>query len=192
MKMPGMRQVRGILFLDYVRMLKAQKSVDWSKHLPAEDVAYLNARIDKDAWYPMESFERMGNAILGTVAGGQLVGVHHWGRLSASVLRAAFPMLLAPDDPVESVNRFRVLRATYFDFDSIEVTMLHEGEAQLVIHYYMGMPAEEAASVQTQGFFEGLLELAGAKDIRSTFREKSWAGDPRTLLDLKWRGPLDP
>jgi hypothetical protein len=189
--MTGVRQVRGILFLDYVRMLKAQKSVDWATHLPPDDVGYLSERIDPDGWYPMESFERMGNQILATVAGGQLLAVHHWGRLSASVLRAAHPQLLAQDDPVESLSRFRVLRATFFDFEAIEVPMLHDGEAQLVIHYYMGMPAEEAAAVQTQGFFEGLLWLAGAKDVRSSFREKSWEGAARTLLDLKWRGPWD-
>jgi len=186
-----MRQVRGILFVDYVRMLKAVKSVDWTTRLHPEDIAYLSQHVDPDAWYPMASFERMGNQILATVAGGQLIAVHHWGRLSASVLRDAHPTLLAPDDPVESLNRFRVLRATFFDFEAIEVPMLHEGEAQLVIHYYMGMPAEEAASVQTQGFFEGLLALAGAKDIRSSWRQKSWEGASRTLLDLRWRGPLD-
>jgi hypothetical protein len=66
------------------------------------------------------------------------------------------------------------------------VPMLHDGEAQIIIHYYMGTPAEEAASLQTQGFFEGLLALAGARSIRSSFREKSWKGDPRTLLELRW------
>ena len=50
----------------------------------------------------------------------------------------------------------------------------------------MGMPAEEAAAVQTMGFFEGLLELAGAKDIEAKFREKSWANDARTVLGLRW------
>lgn len=179
-----MRQVRGILFLDYVRMIKAHKSIDWG--LPPEDMSYLDERIDKDGWYPMASFERMGNAILQHVAGGQMQAVYHWGRMSAAQLRAAHPMLLAEGDPVETVNRFRVLRATYFDFEALTVPMLHDGEAQIIIHYYMGMPAEQAASLQTQGFFEGLLELAGAKQIRSTFRETSWSSSTRTLLDLRW------
>ena len=95
-------------------------------------------------------------------------------------------MLLAPDDPVETLNRFRVLRETFFDFDALEVLLLHDGEAQIVIRYYMGMPAEEAASYQTMGFFEGLLELAEAKNITAQFRERSWAGDPRTRLVLTW------
>lgn len=181
-----MRNVRGVLFLDYVRMVKAHRGVDWSALLAPDDVKYLQAQIDTSAWYPMETFERMGNAILRFVAGGKLLPVQLWGRFSAAQLRAAHPMLLAPNDPVETLTRFRVMRETFFDFNALEVLMLHEGEAKIVIHYYMGMPAEEAASYQTMGFFEGLLELAGAKNIKAQFREKSWNGSTRTLLDLRW------
>lgn len=182
--------MRGILFLDYVRMLKAHKGVEWDTVLAPEDVPYLKQQIDITAWYPMATFERMGNAILRFVAGDKLLPVQLWGRFSAAQLRAAHPMLLAQNDPVESLTRFRVMRETFFDFPALEVLMLHEGEAHIDIHYYMGMPAEEAASYQTMGFFEGLLELAGAKDIRAVFREKSWNGSKRTLLDIKWTQPL--
>lgn len=184
-----MRQVKGLLFLDYVRMLKAHKGVDWTTVLDRDDLPFLDMKIDKAAWYPMASFERMGNAILKYVAADQLFPVQLWGRYSAAQLRAANPMLLAPGDAVESINRFRVLRETFFDFEALEVLMLHDGEAQIAISYLMGMPAEEAACVQTMGFFEGLLELAGAKDVRATFRAKSWAGAKRTLLGLRWTTP---
>jgi len=183
------RHVKGVLFLDYVRMLRAQKSAAWRARLLPDDLPFLDQRIDPSAWYPMATFERMGNAILEFIAGNQLFPVRMWGRLSASTLRAAHPMLLAPRNPVETLNRFRVLRETFFDFDALQVLMLHDGEAQIAIQYHMGMPAEEAASVQTQGFFEGLLELASARDIDSTFREKSWEGQPRTRLDLRWTPP---
>ena len=46
-----MRHVRGVLFLDYVRMLRSQKAVDWSTHLPPEDLTYLSTKIEPDAWY---------------------------------------------------------------------------------------------------------------------------------------------
>jgi len=184
-----MRNVRGILFLDYVRMLKAHKGVDFSQHLAPEDLPHLTSRIEPNAWYPMATFERMGNAILRFVANGQLLPVQLWGRMSAAQLRTAHPMLLEPGDPVETLTRFRVMRETFFDFNALEVMMLHEGEAKIIVHYYMGMPAEEAASYQTMGFFEGLLGLAGAKDIFAAFREKSWNGSRRTLLDLRWTTP---
>lgn len=184
--------MKGVLFVDYVRMLRGFKDVDWSAHLPAEDLAFLAARIDPVGWYPMATFERMGNQILRVVARGDMFAVQMWGRLSVDQLRAAQPMLVEPGDPIETLNRFRVLRSTYFDFDALEVLMLYDETAQIAIHYHMGMPAEEAASMQTIGFFERLLEIAGAVEIQARFKTRSWTGDPRTVLALSWRTPRAP
>ncbi|MFT3699696.1 MAG: hypothetical protein QM831_41490 [Kofleriaceae bacterium] len=181
-----MRQVKGLLFLDYVRMIRSNKNVEWEAMLAAPDFQYLTETIDVSGWYPMATFERFGNAILKFVARDQMLAVQLWGRFSASQLHAANPMLLAPGDPLESINRFRVLRQTFFDFDALEIPLIHDGAAQIIIRYYMGQPAEEAACYQTLGFFEGLLELAGAKQIDARFRQRSWDGDPQTRLDLKW------
>jgi hypothetical protein len=181
------RNVKGVLFADYVRMIRSHKSVDWSCELPPEDLSHLKAHIEPGAWYPMATFERMGNGILRHVALGDLQGVRMWGRFSVDQLRAAQPMLVAEGDPLETLNRFRVLRASYFDFQALEVPMANEHQAHIVIHYHMGQPAEEAASMQTMGFFERLLEVAGATNVSARFVERSWAGDARTLLELNWR-----
>jgi hypothetical protein len=185
-----MRQVRGVLFLDYVRMLRSQKVVDWAKHLATHDLQYLQMHIDPTGWYPMATFERLGNAILATITRGELFPVQLWGRYSAAQLRAANPLLLQPNDPPETLSRFRVLRETFFNFNALEVPLLHDDEANIVIRYHMGMPAEEAAAYQTLGFFEGLLELAGGKDVRSEFQHKSWNGDERTMLVIRWTPPM--
>ena len=187
--MSGMRQVRGVLFVDYVRMLRSQKSVDWARYLAPQDLPYLQLLIDPDGWYPMATFERMGNAILTTVTRGELFPVQLWGRYSAAQLKNANPLLLEPNNPPETLSRFRVLRETFFNFNALEVLLLHDDEAHIVVRYHMGMPAEEAASYQAMGFFEGLLELAGAKDIRAVFQDKSWEGDERTVLVLRWKSP---
>ncbi|MGE0545452.1 MAG: hypothetical protein AB7O24_09925 [Kofleriaceae bacterium] len=184
-----MRLVRGVLFVDYVRMLRSQKSPRMAEFLNDSDVPYLRMSINSAAWYPMETFERMGNAILAIVANGQMFPVQLWGRYSVSQMLKTYPQLIAPNQPVESLNRFRVLRQTFFNFDALDVVLLHEGEAHISIHYHMGMPAEEAASHQTMGWFEGLLELAGARDVRAELRERSWAGDPRTLMVVMWTEP---
>lgn len=184
-----MRNVRGVLFVDYVRMLRSQKGADWAELLSPDDLPFLKTQIDPNAWYPMATFERMGNQILHRVARDELFPVQMWGRFQAAQLHGAHPLLLEPNNPVETLQRFRVLRATFFDFTAVEVPMLYDGEAHVVIRYHMGMPAEEAASYQTMGFFEGLLELAGAREIRARFAERSWAGDLQTLLLLHWTPP---
>ncbi len=168
-------------------MIRSQKGVDWTSELSPEDVPYLSSRIDADGWYPMETFERFGNAILKHVARSDLQAVRMWGRFSVDQLRAQNPSLLAEGQPVETLQRFRVLRATFFDFEALEVPMLLDDQAHVVIRYHMGQPAEEAASLQTMGFFERLLELAGAEDVAARFLQKSWEGDARTLLELAWR-----
>ena len=184
-----MRQVRGVLFVDYVRMLRATKVPTLTQHLDDEALSYLTQAIEKEAWYPMPIFEKLGCAILAIVARGEMFPVRLWGRYSATQLHKKYPTLLSPDEPVETLNRFRVLRETFFDFPALAVPLLHDDAAQITIAYHMGNPAEEAASYQTMGFFEGLLELAGAKDIHADFRTKSWDGDAQTLLTLQWQLP---
>ncbi len=187
--MSAVRQVKGVLFADYVRMIRAVKSYDWTKRLSPRELAFVKAPVDHAKWYPMDVFEQLGNAILEVIAQGQLELVRMWGRTQVDQLRAQQPILVADRDPVETLNRFRVLRSTYFDFDTLSVPLLHLDEAQILIDYQMGMPAEEAASYQTMGFFERLLEIAGAQDVSARFSSRSWAGEGRTLLTLHWKLP---
>jgi len=181
------RNVKGSLFADYVRMIRARKDVKWERHLPPEDLAHVLRHVDLVGWYPMETFERLGNAILAEIANGDLRLVRLWGRLSASPLAELHPTLVSAADPVETLMRFKVLRASFFDFEALEIPMLIQGEAQVVIRYHMGPTAEEAASYQTVGFCEGLLSLADASEVEAEFAQRSWAGDPRTLVFLRWR-----
>ena len=181
--------VRGTLFVDYVRMIRRRKDVDWYSRLPPEDVPYLLNAVVPDQWYPMEVFERLGNAILSATAPGNFDAVRMWGRLSAGPLADQHPGLVAPRDPVETLRRFKVLRGTFFDFEALDMPLCVEGQAHLVISYYMGKMAEEAASNQTMGFCEALLQLADATEVQAEFAERSWAGDPRTLLVLRWKSP---
>jgi hypothetical protein len=180
------RNVRGILFADYVRMMRGRKDVDWSSYVPREDLFYLRSKIEPDEWYPMETFERFGNAILSVIASGSLDAVRMWGAMSVDTLASANPLLLAAGDPVDTLMRFRVQRATYFDFEALEVPTLAPGQAEIVIHYYMGARAEEAASYQTMGFFERLVELAGGTNIVARFTSCAWTRGNRTVLKLDW------
>lgn len=183
------RNVKGVLFADYVRMIRGQKTIDWKRHLKVDDLEFLALRIEPDAWYPMESFERMGNAILTEIAKGDVEAVRMWGRVLVDQLRATTKGLVCDGDPLETLMRFRVLRATFFDFDALVVRTASADHASIVIHYYMGAMAEEAACFQTMGFFERLLAVAGGQGIDARFKERSWAGDAQTLLELHWEAP---
>jgi hypothetical protein len=51
----------------------------------------------------------------------------------------------------------------------------------------MSPRAEEAAAWQTLGFFERLLQVAGAHEVSARFVSTSWTGDLVTEIELHWQ-----
>ncbi len=182
-----MSRVKGTLFVDYVRMLRAQKNTDWSRHLAPEDLSYLVQRIDADQWYPMGTFERMGLAML-TELSPDLETIRAWGRWQVDGLCRIHSELVAHGDARDTLMRFRVLRAGFFDYEALTVAELADGDATLFISYGMSARAEEAASWQTLGFFERLVEVAGATNVLAWFENKSWTSEGRTRIRIRWEG----
>ena len=183
------RQVRGTLFVDYVRMIRGNKSVDWEEYLEPEDFELIEARIDPEGWYPMEAFERLGVGIVREVARGQLAAVQMWGHFQVASVCEAFPNLVARGDPRETLMRFHALHKSFFDYDAVVVEEALDDGARVHVQYGMGEVAEEAACHQTLGFFEQLVTQAGGREVTAKLSARSWEGSDRTVLDLHWTPP---
>ncbi len=183
--MPG--HVKGVLFADYVRMLRAHRGRSWHEFLEPEDLPFLHRAIDSDEWCPMDSFERFGIAIFQAIAEGDLGLVRDWGRASVARLVAANEHVLVPGDPRESLMRFYVLRRSLFDFEALTILQLCDSSASIGVEYGMTPMAERAAAVQTMGFFEGLVGLADGGDVHAEFVESSWRGDRQTIIAFAWQ-----
>jgi hypothetical protein len=168
-------------------MIRRRKDVDWMGALKVDDLALVQQRIDPQVWYPMASFERLGLAILANFDGAGFEAVRLWGSFSANHFAQAHPTLVAPNDPVETLMRLKVVRATLFDFPAFDIPTLTDGHAVVSINYQMGPVAEEAACHQTLGFCEGVLALTGAQRIRGALGERSWLGAPLTTVVLDWQ-----
>ena len=183
--MPG--HVKGVLFADYVRMLRAHRGRTLGEFLVDEDLAYLEQTIDLEAWYPMDSFERLGLAIFQAIAEGDLGLVRDWGRASVARVVSLNHHVLVHGDPRESLMRFFVLRRSLFDYEALSMLQLCDASASIGVEYGMQPLAEQAAAVQTMGFFEGLIGLADAKNVQAEFLETSWRGDRQTIIGFSWQ-----
>jgi hypothetical protein len=182
------RRVKGTLFVDYVRMLRARKGKDWSRYLRPDDLPYLSQRIQPDDWYPMETFERMGLAILDAIKPG-LELVRAWGYAQMDWLYETQPDLVAAGDVRETLTRFQKHRAAFFDFDAQDIIEISHSSATVCVSYGMDPRAEEAATHQTMGFLQRLIELSGAKNVTAQLSETSWSGSSHTLVRLQWSNP---
>ena len=185
--MPG--HVKGVLFADYVRMLRAHRSRTIQEFLEPGDLAFLDDEINPDRWYPMEVFERLGLAIFQAIAEGDLGLVRDWGRASVARVVGANEQVIVPRDPRESLMRFFVLRRSFFDYEALSMLQLCDESASIGVEYGMSQLAERAAAVQTMGFFEGLIGLAGGREVQAEFVESSWRGDRQTIIGFAWQQP---
>jgi len=183
------RRVKGSLFLDYVRMMRSRKDVDWTRYLEAEDVPYLATRIHPEGWYPMDTFARFGLAILDEIAHGDTFLARAWGRMSLDQLLTLHEGILVPKDPRESLMRLIVLRGSFFDFDAVSMPQLTDNHATVHVQYGMTARTEQAAAFQTLGFFGRLVERAGGLGVLSEFTRRSWEGDVLTAFTVDWRPP---
>jgi hypothetical protein len=181
------KHVKGILFVDYIRMLRAHKDTQLEVYLQAGDLEYLHQHIDPAGWYPMDVYERMGLAILAEIAGNDLELVRKWGRQTIDELVHAQPELFTNADARETFMRFQVLRQSLFDFPAARITAIHDGEARLEISYGMSPKAEEAATYQSMGFIERLLEISRASNPDVRLRTCSWKGDDATVILVRWQ-----
>jgi hypothetical protein len=183
--MPG--HVKGVLFADYVRMLRAHRGRTLDEFLHPSDFAYLDDEVELEVWYPMAVFERLGLAIFQAIAEGDLGLVRDWGRASVARVVGSNESVIVPGDARESLMRFFVLRKSFFDYEALSMQQLSDESASIGVEYGMSPLAERAAAVQTMGFFEGLIGLAGGRDVHAEFLESSWRGDRQTIVGFTWR-----
>jgi hypothetical protein len=180
------RMVRGVLFLDYIRIVKRQRAT-LSHRLTLDDRPYLEQAIALSGWYPMVTFEHLGLVILDGFASDSPEPIRMFGRYQITGILAQFAELLVPNQPRDTLMRFRVLMTSFFNFPALEVTSLDDTSAEVTIDYKMCPAAERAASWQTLGFFESLLSLAGAAHSHCDFVVRSWETPGRTTkLRLRW------
>ena len=170
-------------------MIRSAKHVRWEERLPPQDLAWLSQRIDGTGWYPMETYERMGLAILDEIAHGDLEAAREWGRRTIDELRESDAELFAARDPRETFMRFQVLRQTLFNFAAAEVIAIRDGRAVVQLRYGMSMRAEEAACWQSMGFLERLMEASGAADVNVDFETCAWEGASATRIRVTWKDP---
>ena len=186
-----MRHVRGTLFVDYVRMIRTTKDVDWSRYLEPEDFVFLRERIEDDSWYPTSTFERYGLGILHAVAQSSIQRVRDWGRFQVDAMLRLHPDILEPGNPCESLMRVTVHRKGFFDYEVLTAKGIGDGHALFGLSYQMSDVAEHAACAQTRGALEELVRRAGSEDVVSNFVARTWEGDEHTLLEVSWTPESD-
>lgn len=178
-------RVRGVLFADYVRMIR-RALPGWRELISPQDVALVGARVEAEQWYPMDAFGRLGLIILEHIVGPERDAIRLWGRGQVPALLGFAPELGGLTEPREAVLRFQAGFSRLFDFPALLVEQVEDERARLRLNYGLPPRAEEAATWQTLGFLEELLAQSGARETHTELVEQRWGGAVDTRAELRW------
>ncbi|MFZ5445081.1 MAG: DUF2378 family protein [Myxococcota bacterium] len=178
-------RVRGVLFADYVRMIR-RALPGWREVLDPADLPLVDARVEPDQWYPMDTFGRLGLVILEHVVGRERDAVRLWGRTQVQTLLGFFPDLAVQGDPEQTLLRFQATFSNLFDFPALALEEVDDAHARLRLNYGLPPAAEEAATWQTLGFIEELLTASAAREVTTELVTARWVGAPDSHAELRW------
>lgn len=181
------RKVKGTIMIDTVKMIRANKDRDWLKYLTPEDWTIVSSKILASRWYPLETFQRCGWATFKELAGGNLDLVRARGKfrglqLFSDTYRIVFEGLA----PAAAVDRFCSIYNNFFNFSTLAYERVSETHVRAVHDYDPDDRANVPYCHQLMGYFDALLEMAGAKKPLIRLLSRQWDGDPTTFFELTW------
>jgi hypothetical protein len=187
-----MNMVKGSLLMEVVRLIRANKDLNWEKYLKPEDMELVRGKILPSNWYTLESYERMGQAIFMEVGKGDFSNVRQWGRFTIEELVGkSYKSLFQGLDTMSAFKKFVFFRRQFFKLDDENIEMLKlepVGEKDLKIHVHVPLSTSllEAYAHQLSGSFERLAELFGGKNPGTEILDKQWEGSPGTTIRVTW------
>ncbi len=182
------RQVKGAIFLDFVKMIKKYKESNWQNHLTESDLALLNELILPSRWYPLDTMVRIGEAVFKELANGNLEATREWGWKSMdNLVRVYKNHLVVEGNPMRSLERFAITNRSLFNFEGLTIEPVSDTRARVTVSNEFGERLAEAYCTQMLGAFERLIDLSGGKQIYAAFASRRWMGDPQTVIELAWR-----
>jgi hypothetical protein len=181
------RKVKGTMLVDQVKMIRANKGLDWSKHLNPADWETINKRILPSEWYPLELYRRCGLATFNVLAQGNLDLVRLRGRFRGKELfENVYKSAIIDKDPAASLTRFVTMYAQLFNFSSLRFENVGKGHAKLFHDYDRRDATSTPYCYQLMGHLDVLIEMAGGKNAKIEFPAKQWEGAPLTIFDITW------
>jgi len=180
------KKVKGTIFSEYVRMIKANRELDWDEYLTDEEWKLVNEMILPSSWYPLESYKRMGLAVFKLMAKGDVKAAWNWGRLSVEGLTKVYKNLVSEGDPYEAVRRFTIIQGNLANFDIVELKKQEDRVLHVVFNVSFGGEADKAYAYHLGGMLERLAELNSSDPVKVDIIEKCWEGAPKTLFEIRW------
>lgn len=181
------KKVKGSMLVDFVRMIRSFKDLDWNRYLKPEDWDTINGLILSSKWYPFELYSRCSNAAFELLGKGNLQNARANGQMMAKQLfEITYKSMVQGKHPAEALQQFVGTYSSFFNFSMLKF----EAVAGTHVKIHHDYDARDKRNIpychQLQGMLETLVQMTGGKNGKVEIIAKQWEGAPATTFDISW------
>ncbi len=180
-----MRQVKGSMFIMFVKAIKSDKKGSFDKFLTDKDREVISKLILSSGWYPFETYKNCFLALSTVTANNNPNMLRDWGRVyGEETVKTIYKSILLKKDAKSAIEEYQRIFKNQFDFGRMEATIISDNEMTVAVKDFD--KDFEPWYYVAQGWIERVIQLVIQKPVRSEIMERSWAGAPATVFKLNW------
>jgi hypothetical protein len=185
------QKVKGTMLLDFVKMVRKHRHLNWNKYLEPQDWEVVDAKILPGVWYPAGVYIRCSIAAFYLLGKGNLEAARANGRMIAGrMFENTYKSLTQIKDPAKGLNQFLLIFSSLFNLTLLTPEAIEPRHARLAHVNNFDSPAAISTSAafayQLLGFLESVVEVTGGRRVKGSVVSKQWEGAPATILDITW------
>jgi len=182
------RFVKGSVLIDYVKLFNASPHLPWSDHLTPEDLAQLRQLILPVSWYPLELFQRLGQAVFKLVSKENDAVVHGFGRFLADKMNQENPGMVTQGRPQDTLRKYAMIQDRLYSFKVLQIEALGPGQVLVRIMPSLDTAGARLFAAVTAGTIERLIELSAGRQVQiKPILNKSPQGEEQNSLEAAWQ-----
>jgi len=182
-------KVKGTMLLDFVKMIRANKNLDWDKYLKAEDWEVINSLVLPAKWYPVDVYKRCSYAAFVLLAGSNHEAARANGQsMGRRLFENTYKSIVQSGDPGRALKQYVLVHSSFFNVGMLKFEMVGSGKAKIHLNYNNFHDNSNAAFCsQMHGLLESLVQAAGGKNQHVAISAKQWEGAPATVFEITWK-----
>ncbi len=183
----GEKMAKGSMLIEFIRIIRSFKDLDWNKYLKPEDWDIINSIVLPSKWYPFEFYYRCSFATYKLLAQGKLENAHAYGQAMAkNLVQNTYKSMVQNKDSNQALSQFVSIYGGLFNFGVLKLEKVDSKKVKIHLNYIGDKEGVSAYCFQLKGMLETLIEASGGKGGKVNISAKQWEGAPATTFDVTW------
>jgi len=163
------RKAKGTFLIALAMIINHRKDIDWlnQSKLSEEDLKRIREKILASAWYELNLFERMGEAVYKLVGGARPEGAYEFGEgIMWGILSDVYKTSLLKGNPQEALARFSQLyQGIFFNTGKAEFQPTDSGGIFTITDPY-GIPTQETFGYMIKSLLAKIVKENQGKNVQ--------------------------